>query len=454
MDEQQLLKIISRKEIEYGCYDAEINGVPIYSLLRRYFRQGAYKNAGLGVMKGKSKTNKTAVVQSAIKSLWHLCKIFCGRQQYKTVFYAFPRVDKINGVYLDKFTDPLIEICGLDDYIILEHSRGGERVQPRMHSKKIVCWDSLHVYSEFYANIFYKMFEYKYKSEFNKVLDAASKALGVKYDRGTMVKVFLKAYVNICGIRHILRHVKAKQLIAPARSKTFHIAARQVGVKVLELQHGITYGESELYSGYRDPLVIPDYFLAFGENRPLDVYGIEESKIVNIGFALNNYLANLSTKRYGDNDILVVSDPNITTYILNAVIDLADHFPNSVFYVRPHPHEVVSQEHYDMIRGKANIMFQDNSLNITEVMAGFNYVIGENSTVVYEAMSAGKRVGRLFYEGLHIMYMNDEDRQCFWEIRNIDDFKNFLNGKDEKRTRSIYSQFDKAKFLEIAGIKE
>lgn len=450
MDEQQLLKEISKKELEYGCYKASIDGISIYSLLRRMFRNGAYRKCGIPAMKGKARVKKSAVIGASIASAWQLGKLYCHHHRYPTVFYAFPRVEKIHGVYLDKFTDPLIEMTGIDNYIILEHSRGGEHFKPRMHSDRIIRWDFIHIRSEIYTILFYKRFGRKHKAAFDQVLCSARDALGVEFERQQIVKAFLKAYRNLKGIQSLLRHVQATTLIAPARSKTFHIAAKQLGIKVLELQHGITYGETDLYSGYRDPIVIPDYFLAFGENKPKDVYGIDEDKIINIGFAMRDFIAGLpKTNQVGEKDVLVVSDPEITSYILNAIIQLAKEFPGITFCFRPHPHEVITQKHGDMIKGFQNIKIQDNHINITEAMAGFNYVVGENSTVVYEALSEGKRVGRLSFEGLHIKYLDETDRNSFWEIRTTSDFKQFLDGDIIRTPKSIYSPFDKELFFEV-----
>ena len=192
-------------------------------------------------------------------------------------------------------------------------------------------------------------------------------------------------------------------------------------------------------------------FLAFGDNRPLNVYGIDESKIVNVGWALWDFLARLKKNSQSEKkDILVISEPEVTDAIINAVVILAESYPDNTFFVRPHPHEIITDQQKSIINSKKNVMLQDCHINITEAMMNFDYVIGENSTVIYEALSEKKKVGRLFFEGLHPKYLQPEDKDCFWEIHNTDDFRTYLEDDlSARRSKSIYSKFNKEKFLSI-----
>ena len=123
MIQADLIKGICQKEIQHDLYATTINGIPVYIFLRRNIRMRILKKNGIESMKIRMKVNKKAVVRAAVESAWHLFKRFCKRRRYSTVFYAFPRVDKIHGIYLDKFTDAIIEQCGLEDYMILQKSQ-------------------------------------------------------------------------------------------------------------------------------------------------------------------------------------------------------------------------------------------------------------------------------------------------------------------------------------------
>lgn len=450
MIQADLIKGICQKEIQHDLYATTINGIPVYIFLRRNIRMRILKKNGIESMKIRMKVNKKAVVRAAVESAWHLFKLFCKRRRYSTVFYAFPRVDKIHGIYLDKFTDAIIEQCGLEDYMILDHGRAGIHPKPRLHSDKIVYMDLVHILSELYAKVACNGFAQRHKEEFNQLSESIEKAFGIAIDNHSIAFTFLKASMYIKGIQHILRHVSAKRIIGPARHNSIHIAAHQLGLKVFELQHGITYGETLLYSGYRDPQVVPDKFLTYGENNPKDVYGIDEKNMVNIGWALWDYIDNLPQEvKFEEKDVLVVSDPIVTDAMLGVIKNIAPLFPDITFHFRPHPQEILSTQHKAIINSLSNVKLQDNHINITEVLRGVKYVVGEKSTVLYEALSEGKRVGHLFFEGLHPVYLKEKDRELFWEIRDKSSFDNFINSNVEKSTYSIYSPFNKEKFLEL-----
>jgi len=72
----------------------------------------------------------------------------------------------------------------------------------------------------------------------------------------------------------------------------------------------------------------------------------------------------------------------------------------------------------------------------------FTNVIGENSTVLYEAVSMGKKVARLALGGLHPKFINPEDYDSFFIIRKFEDFSKFIESNmDSRIPTSIYSEF-------------
>lgn len=460
MTEQEIIREICEKENRTNLYDINISGLPAYSIIRGFIRYKIIENYGLPNVKLRSPLNRLNVLKSALSSFWQLLVLFCSKKKFSTIYYAFARVDKIGGSYLDKCTDPIIEQCKTDDrYLILDYGRAGVHYKPRVHSDSIVYLDFISVLSRLYGLFFCKYFYNKYKSEFDLLFKELNALYELDFKKSEIIKELAFNSVYVGMLQRIFQKISAERVIGPARAFMMapFIAAKRQGMKTFELQHGITYGETVLYSGYRDKMITPDFFLAFGNNKPLDVYGIEENKIINIGWALNDYIADLPNKNmsYGNNDVLVVSDPEVTRPMLNAVIILAKENPGITFYFRPHPHEEFNRELEEMLNPYPNVKIQDKSINITIVLNMFNLVVGENSTVMYEALSLRKKVGRLYYEGLRPLYTDESDRDCFWEIRNQKDFIEFVEGDvNSKRNKCIYSSFDKKKYLSITGISK
>lgn len=458
VDDQQLLKDIAQKEISHSLYDAKIKGLPIYSFVRFFVRNDILNQNGFPFLEPRQRIKKSIVIKSALISFWHFLKLFLLRSHYSTVFYSFPRVDKIGNEYLDKFTDPIIDGVDLkDDFIIFDYGRAGAHPMPRVHKNRIVYLDALSIYSNTIASLFGSRFYNKNRIDFDKLYKSLNTAFVSTLTKERIVKLFYANYLFSTGLYRLLKRTSAKILIGPARSYMSgpFYAAHLLGIKSFELQHGITYGETVTYSGYRDPMVLPDVFLAFGDNKPSNVYGIDESRIVNIGWALQDYVAKLPQKEsYHEKDILVISDPEVTSAIFEAVLGLAEDNPESTFYIRPHPHEIFTEQQLYSISSKRNIKIQDNRINISIVLQGFNHVVGENSTVLYEALAVNKKVGRLFYQGLNPKYLEESDRECSWEIHNQEDFERFLSEDiTSKKSKSIYSKFNKILFCKTVGIE-
>lgn len=456
MTRSDILFQVYSKEKE--CFEYQISGKKIYELVRRDLIVGLLNASGVEVMKNKDSIDYKSALKNTFVSLAQILKLIISGRRYDTVFLPFMRIDKVGGWYLDKFTDPLIELCfgEEDSYIIFDQGRAGVHARPRMHEEHCVQTDCLVVGSRYYSKLFWKSFYRKNKS----TIDSFYNTIKQVYGNNCLTKASV-ARIVCSGLRYqryfeiLFRKLKSKRIIGPTRRRNEITAAHKLGMKAYECQHGITYGDTIVYGGYQPEESTPDYFLAFGENDPIDVYGIDVNRIVNIGWAFNDYLASCDDfVQYGEKDVLVISDPLITGKIIPVLLQLAKIVPASTFYFRPHPHEVISSEQMAMLQSLPNVKLQDNKLNIAIVMRGFVHVIGESSSVLYEALSMGKKVGRLFMGDLHPKYLKEEDRICFWEIRDNTDFLQYLSDQiGNKPIKSIYSPFNKELFCKITEIK-
>lgn len=461
MTQESFLIELQSKEIEAGLFDYQIDGITIYKLIRRTIIEKKLRAIGLKVMERRQGVvNRKESIKNTLLSAWQICRLRISKHLASTVFVAYPRVDKVGDYFMDKFTDPLVSLCfDNKDVIIFDQGRGGYHAKPRLHQKNCIQTEWYVVYARLMSRLFYKRF-YKLNK---KVLDSLYNSLLNVFasDLDSKKSLFMELYSSIIMIscyEKMFRHLRIKRVLGPARDflRRGVIAAHRIGATSFELQHGITYGETFMYGGYQPKEATPDYFLAFGDNDPIDVYGIDADRIVNIGWAFDEYLSNIKGfVQYNEQDVLVISDPTITDAVIDAIVFLAQAHPQSHFYVRPHPHEMISESQKRKLESVSNAHWQDNRINIALVMRGFTHVIGENSTVLYEALAAGKKTAKLFFEGLHPRYLKEEDKDCFWEVSDQDTFSRFLNEDiSSKKTKSIYSPFNKELFLRITGIKD
>ena len=452
--EQEILRMLAERELANNCQDVKVNGFSLLSYLRYDLRQLYLESQGYNTLTSRSSHNKKAIIKSVVKSFFQISELFWKRPQIRYVFNAFPRVESINNRYVDKFTDPLIGLCNLHEKsIILEHSRGGVHLSPRLYEDILVYSDFLDFRSKILAHLYYLFWGATHKKVFENAYRAMKSTYGEVLKKKEFLFVSCRCLIYTNSYYHFFKRLKVQFVIGPARNyqKACFYAANKLGIQTIEIQHGITYGETIMYSGYRDESLMPKLFLAFGDNKPSNVYGIDESRIVNIGWALTELIkAFPPILHVGPKDILVISDPEITKPLLKSVFQLAEENPQIHFYIRPHPHEFLSKEQLSQIERSPNISVQDNKINISVVLQSFTHVIGENSTVLYEALSEGKKVGKLYFEGLHPSFLEDSDKECFWIIANSDDFNQFLiEDVTRKRTKKIYTPFDLERFKAI-----
>ena len=451
MTSDELIKDICAKEIQSGCYSHTINGIAIYNYVKKFLRKQKCREYGfISDYKTKRVDKKTRTI-TIIRSFCQLFSLLLFKKVIRNFIYAFPRVDKVNGIYLDKFTDPVIDnsIIKEQGYIIFEKGKNYTHLRPREHSNKVIYCDAIDFYSDIIAKKTLRRFMKKNKAEFDGLWQSIDAAFpNVTYYKSITAHTILQSYISTKIYAFIFKRLSVVNLFAPGRGAFSNLipAAKKAGVKVFEMQHGVTYGESVTYSGYRDPFFIPDFFLSFGENKPVDVYGISPEKIYNIGYAFIEYLNNCISAsvedKISDYDILVVSEPHITTTILSVISQLAEQNPSIKFHFRPHPEEYLTDEQIKTIGSISNIVIDDNKQNILIVLNRFNFVIGENSTVLYEALSMGKKVGKLFMEGLIPRFLSKEDENSFYIISNNEDFVSYLNSsKDIRLSKQIYSSF-------------
>lgn len=452
MEHEKIIHNISQRELSSGLFDIKINDISIYIYIRRNIQEKVMDHYDCGLNNMNPKVSNKERKKSLRKSFWQFVRLFIQRKKFESVIRSF-RVEFINDNYVDKFTDPLVDYTNLgNNCLLLEHGRSGRHLTPRRHSDKIVYTDIIYWLAWKFINIrkkhFYKKYAEKIDILFSKIESTFPE---IDFNRDA----YLTQIVRFCFItscyKRLFKAIKAKRLFAPSRAGFQHLipAAKMQGLKVYELQHGITYGESVTYSGYRDPMFTPDYFLAFGNMSKTDKYGIDINRIIVIGWAFDNYLSNIIANRnnLNDNNVLVISESHVTEKMIVTCLNLAETNTNIHFYYRPHPNELLSEEQKNRLTQYQNIHFDDNTQNILVTLHQFKHIIGENSTVLYEALSYGKKVGKLYMNGLTPKDLDKDDPNYFWRIEDADSFKEFINASPEaKKQRKIYSKFDRKVF--------
>ena len=424
--------------------DIEVNGVPIWRIVRTKFRwemiSGRPFTVGKNIQPGTQLKNNH-------RSFVGLTKLMLSGKKVKTVFFPHPRLYLVNGQYVERMSDPLIDYSAIrEDYLILERHQNGLHKEPRIHSDHVVFLDFIDNTSRAIKPLV-KMLN---KGKYGKAADRLISILDAEYhfDHAKMRSVFIDTlsffFAQKAMTAPVLRHLAPKQVfVAPRQTYQYVIAnCKKYGIKAIELQHGVTVGETELYSGSYYDRIDPDYFCVFGKANVGPQFGMPLEKVVNTGFPYKNYVQSLGLQKFESQVILVISEPEISQKVVDLLISFVEYHPDFIFHIRCHPQEKFSSELMERISGYKQIMVVDNTLESFCALSQYECVIGENSTVMYEAMSMGKKVGRLNYGGFCVK--ETDLIHGGTKLNSHDELIKFVNSPyyDEQDSKDVYSDFD------------
>lgn len=456
MTADDIIEEVCSREIAVQCDRFVIDDIPIYYYVRRSLFEKYFEQNGFAFKYSSPQTSRTEKRRSYVISFFQILWLLLTKYNITTFVYSFYRTDKINGLYVDKFTDPLIDFSNLGkSFIVFENGRQGHHNKPRIHSDKIINADSINKICSIYAKYGRDRYYLKNKEVFDSLFGAIDQLFpGLNYNTNSIVNIVLKKRAITNTYRHIFKRLGIKAFIAPSRNDFQHIipAAKQCSIPVYELQHGFVKGMSITYSGQRNPVFTPDFFLAYGNLSVTDNYGIDTNKIRVIGWAFDYYISGMINEvdKKDSNSVLIVGDPMDVEKQINVCIKLAKEYPQIDFYYRGHPGCVVSSDSLIGLSGVKNIIIDDNSQNILVTLNHFSQVVGISSTVLCEASSKGKKVGMLYIDGLHPISLNGHENEYFWEIRDVESFGLFLHASsNEKKRMDIYSEFNRSLFEEL-----
>lgn len=452
----QVINELKEKELVSGLYDVTIDSVPIWYLVRFKFR-----NAHLASVTGftnKSsgfKVNKWETIRYFFVSICHFIKLAFFMKGKKNIVCAFPRLFKYRDSYIDKFTDPLIELSELkSDTIVLQHSFGRPHYLPRKKIAEVLYTDCIDILARVLSIVFSFYFEYKYRAAVNELYGKMGRLFNIcEKDKKVITKQCAIFFISSGLYSFFLRRLRPKNLFVVNRVVfRFAIhAARKIDAKVFELQHGITQTDTPLYAGPYNKLVDPDLFLVFGRAWVNDFYAIPKEKIFNIGWAYQELTKEVDDLEAMSNSnvILVVSSPAITNAVIDFILYCSVNRPDLQFHVRLHPQELLSNEQKERLLVSKNILVTDNTEDSGIALRRYRYVVGDNSSVLYEALSMGKFVGKINRNNLSPRNLDEDLKNGFVIISSIEDLQKLLESSKGRTSDYYYSPYDQDLFNEL-----
>lgn len=435
---------ICELEEHSGIYDIKINDIPIWRLVYRRFRDRyLFEKFGIVPMSSNRRISILNLLKSALLSFFQLLKILILNKSYSNLIFGFPRLEKINGIYIDKLCDPLINYsCINKSFIYFERGRSGYHFKPR-YINSIVWTEFLDFSSSIISSIIFPIIYVQHRNSFDNLFDRANRILRMSICNRIFV---IKEYSKFIYLRKVYMIILKRLRVKNVLSVTIHnkpaliSACKYLKVKCIEIQHGITEGETAMYSGKMIPSLSPDYFFAFGKNWINDYFNIPKERIINVGYAFKCIVKSFESK-YCNDSYLIISSPEISEEILNITLLLKDKFPQIHFVIRLHPMDRLNSK-IDQIRGKYGIEIDDNTINSNISILKYAGVLGENSTVLYESISLGKKTAKFHFNGLNDnIDINHEVSRGFFILNSVEDFSNFISYNVIISNDEYYSDF-------------
>mgnify|MGYP000654347217 CR=1 FL=1 len=268
---------------------------------------------------------------------------------------------------------------------------------------------------------------------FNKINNLNKKAkeyfnLSSKFS--FIIALRMGVFLNKCLFAYItLKFLRINKVILVNRVVflPFIAVAKKNNIKVLELQHGITHSETDLYMGEYQYEIDPDYFLNFGSIWVGNQFSISKEKQVVIGWAYKDWLLSRINVGLIPKSVLVVSSPSITSRILKSTIELATEFKNYNFILRLHPQEKLDSTQIKELENYINIIIDDNIQDSLFSILKCQFIIGENSSVLYEAISLAKPVAKIMFNGLKSKNILDNNIETIQYLFEVADFSCFIS---------------------------
>lgn len=442
------------EEENKDLYDITISGLSLWRINRRkILHKYIYRPLGIKSL-AKTEFKIFRIIKVYFISLAGILKLLLTKRKASNIFWGHLKLEKIDDHYIDKLVEPILYESGIgDDYIYMERGRqGGKHFKPRKLNH-IVYSEAIDFSSKFFALLFspffYLMSIRKFSSFFkflNKIIQFSVK------DKIIIVIRTLENILTYKFLKFIFRSLKIKQLFEPCLILDYPMikACKNLGIKCYELQHGITLSNTITYSSLYDEKEYPDYFLAFGESSMNELFNYPADKMMNIGYAFNTFLSkNVEKTAEYKNTFLLLSEQEVTEKFVETISQLGANYPQYNFHLRLHPDESILQEQDIKIKQHNNTKLVGNTVNSNIVTRCYDGVIGENSTVLFEAVSLGVKAARLNFNGLNPkpFFGISKENDPFFYMNAIGDFDTFIKFQISDNDKNLfYSVFNKDKF--------
>ena len=379
-------------------------------------------------------------ILNIFRQIMGFIKLYFGHTSRKYLFYLCSRDRDIFRNHIDKNVFDSLKVLDNKNCLVIES---------HYNSK-----DSYFLPQNIYYRFFYKQEFF----DFNDVTKIIEQKYGItSINNEFLNRILNKYYSDLFFFKKIIKNFNVKQIyvVQNGIQKGIFRAAKELGIKTFEYQHGIV---TENHIAYNYPKID---FLEEQVSLPNIIFSYAP-----IWFQ-NNFLPNVNILSLGNSflykqlqqnakktpirGIVVISADDIGKRLLEFLRNekLQKEIKNIPIYFKLHPNQFHQKHYYtEQLKNFDNIKVITDEFSVGELLENFNTLFTILSTASYEALQSQRKVILLeddLYNGDQKSFLEYSN---FYIIKKVNDFISALNTEIvTAKNVTFFAPFDKEAFL-------
>ena len=400
-----MANILEQIEYKYPVEQITVNGEQVWPYLRIWY-YGAHRTKTVG-LHGEAKYESQASTRSrpgriirfaasTLRSLRYGFRNWFRRYDY-IVLAGSRAPKKVGGGYMNPLLDPIIaEIGPTRSLCVRPASYFGREGMKQIYTRHVVSWSLVTLFS-LTIILLRRMFFRRHKVTNGWLLDRIAADFGLNIDAAVMIENCEAERKAFTWLFRMIRP-RAVLLTCYYGKEPAIRAAKSLGIKVIEVQHGVIGREHPAYNVHRemDRSCFPDHLLVFG-SRELETFDnsrfIDPANVHPVGSYYIDYIRDnyspepqLRDQLSGYKRVVGVTLQWTSEKRLIAFVCEAAKLDMSIMYMLI-PRQPEKEEYSNMVLPRNVAVIRDKSFY--ELMAYCDFHSTVNSTCALEAPALG-----------------------------------------------------------------
>jgi len=411
---KELCELIWHLEDKYNLLEYEVDNVKVWQYLRMEVYYLMAKELGILEQRNKSQQSISVLMKnslSLLKNLFVANPFLTFNRQKDVLIFTHNRSKKIDDKFEDIYTQSLIRDLknSNQSFLCFEKPFQGKHIREK---------DSNVKYLDFIlsASILYgKLYRIKDKDSLGVIKKVEKEIKNATANSINLISLFKKNIGRYkLGNKLYLRLFKKikPQIVYSVASYSYLgdmiSAAKVLGIKTIELQHGVV---SKYHMGYsftkkQSLLYYSDVFYSWGDFWNKSVANAF-SEVQNNGFQYFRDMSKIYRNAVKENKILIISQAALGGKIMNETLKLINKFSEFQILYKLHPEEYDMYKKYpsySKLASYKNLVFLEKC-NLYEIMSKSKIQIGVFSTALYEGLELS--CNTFLYNLNGVEYMQD-----------------------------------------------